>query len=802
MIATYLASKTQSPKARLMEYIGLGSFLTAMAVYPKFAINGPAKIIHGYDIDKEYIDDQGRKKSVMQDSNYVPYDMYLGNVPEEDISKIGDKMGIPKDIVNRDAVIKEQMRKIATQNNTLWMLTACVTPALSGLMCYGIENYIVEPLVEKSKLSNIETKITKLLNETSTMYENFDVNNLKSNQLSKRVEELLSVYKGQELPQQEYKNILELLTDEGLFANTADGIEKDITKIFETSAAKGNKSVIISKDTANTLRTIAQNNISKHQKDELEKILVPTLEEIETVLKKYLPENANLEAGASTNIDNVLFIKKDLAEIINARIQSTPDIPKQFLELKRTKILDNITEELKTKKSYFVSEESIKQITDFAKILGEYKENQKRLQAISHTLLEDRKGTILANAYGKFEKTLLDVLGIKYKDLKKMGESEAFTKDILDKKLSEICTNEARYEKAIEKLGNVISELEVKLNGQYEDKSRLLDLITAIEQNYNNTAKRLSDIGSFQETVNKLVKEDVNTLGNSLHSRENLFDYLDGIIESEYKTFGDWGNLSEEARTEYLKKNSKGVGSSKNLEISRLLERYQGAKNSLHRIIHSFDIYKRANDPKTFVRDDKIAKNGAEYANHLIEMIKEMLLTATSSDHTLKLNTVNNPTIYKDVMNTAFSSLGDDIYSTKQKSYLDEVTTRALEKNNSSAHGNVLDRIQYYLTRFKNIIANNTDDFTKPDHIINPYVRKSYTNEAKTPIAEFNLIGQTPVDMVQNAAKKRYSTQKWFRKVATIAGSLTGVAIVAQFFFGKLSNPQNLKKQENYNANK
>jgi NADH:ubiquinone oxidoreductase subunit E len=113
---------------------------------------------------------------------------------------------------------------------------------------------------------------------------------------------------------------------------------------------------------------LAQNNISKHQKEELEKILVPSLEEIEAVIKKYLPENANLEMGTSTNIDNVLLIKKDLAAIINARIENTPDIPKQFLKSKETSILNSIVEELQSKKSYFVSEDSIKQITNFAKI--------------------------------------------------------------------------------------------------------------------------------------------------------------------------------------------------------------------------------------------------------------------------------------------------------------------------------------------------------------------------------------------------------------------------------------------------
>ena len=136
-IATYLASQTTNPKARVMEYVGLGTFLAAMSLYPKLAINLPARMRYGFDVNKQYIDDQGRKKSVMQDSNYIPFDMYLGRVSSEDLSKIGDKLGIPKDIPNRNEVVKDEMRKKSTQNNTLWMLTAAATPAITALVCCG-----------------------------------------------------------------------------------------------------------------------------------------------------------------------------------------------------------------------------------------------------------------------------------------------------------------------------------------------------------------------------------------------------------------------------------------------------------------------------------------------------------------------------------------------------------------------------------------------------------------------------------------------------------------------------------------
>ena len=97
-IATYLASRTTDPKMRMMEYVGLGAFLASMSLYPLIAINAPSRMIQGYDIGKEYIDDQGRKKSVYQDGNYIPMDMYRGEYVGEDLDIMGDRMGIPRGI--------------------------------------------------------------------------------------------------------------------------------------------------------------------------------------------------------------------------------------------------------------------------------------------------------------------------------------------------------------------------------------------------------------------------------------------------------------------------------------------------------------------------------------------------------------------------------------------------------------------------------------------------------------------------------------------------------------------------------
>ena len=51
-IATYLASRTTNPKAKIMEFVGLGAFLLSMDLYPKIAINLPARLRFGFDVNK------------------------------------------------------------------------------------------------------------------------------------------------------------------------------------------------------------------------------------------------------------------------------------------------------------------------------------------------------------------------------------------------------------------------------------------------------------------------------------------------------------------------------------------------------------------------------------------------------------------------------------------------------------------------------------------------------------------------------------------------------------------------------
>ena len=760
-IATYLASRTTNPMFRIMEYVGLGAFLTSMSLFPKAFINVPSRLVHGFSIGKEYIDDQGRKKSVFQDSNYIPFDMYRGEYPGEDLEIIGDRMGIPRGLKNRDELTKEQMRKIATQNNTLWMMTAgFVTPVMTALICCGLEK-IIAPALEKVRNSEHDSSITKLLDRTGKM--STKLADVKENKLSKEVSKLLSNYKDKELPKAEFENLAGLLTKD-LDSFAAEGIRADLTNILINEK----KAFVLNDKSAEEISSMIKAGLPMQNRKTMENVFCLSADELKNVFK----DNERVTPEELHNI------KGRLKELFDSKIAKEPAENQAYLKSVRNNIVEKISKKIQQTPSRLVSEADINDITNLAKVMGEFKTNAKALDKSKVFKIGYAPETVLARSYANFERTLLDVLEVKYKDLKPLRESKDYAREFLDKKLAELAKDEGKYEKAMNKLGKSLVDMETKLTGKAEQASHLRDLITAIENNYNNTAIRLSKTDRFKNTVDMLVKDD---LENSVKTKSDLFDLLDGNNPDN--------TLSLEG-PKHAKANAKGVGSSKKNTITNIVERYQGAKNSLYRMMHTMDAYKR------------VPNN--EYEKTLLETGRNVLLGATNPDHTLKLDTEFNAEFYKDLVNNIWDSEGNkpEIRNNiKAKGKLTEATQKALKETEGLKNGSVKERFEWYITRFRNIMGNNSIDFTKPNHILDGGALKQYSPDAKTRKAMFDLVAQDPVDLIQKASDRRYSNHRWARVAASILGTALGVTLLAQVCFGKIKNPHNLKKQVNDDKN-
>ena len=220
-------------------------------------------------------------------------------------------------------------------------------------------------------------------------------------------------------------------------------------------------------------------------------------------------------------------------ELIDAKIENAENIPKEFLQTERNNFVNKIAASLKTKKTMTVNDTSRELIINLAKVLGDFEANKIVLNKCKSFNFEDVPESILARYYSKFENTVLKELGIKYKDLKKIRDSEQFAEELLSKKFEELCKDETRYSKAMKNLGKVISEMELKLHGEKETESYVLDLINAIENNYNNTAKRLGKLGSFEETIKKLVSKRYYICENTIDVYNELQQHVGELLEED-----------------------------------------------------------------------------------------------------------------------------------------------------------------------------------------------------------------------------------------------------------------------------
>ena len=191
-IATYLMTKKATPKTKAMEFIGFGTFLASMALWPKLALEIPARIIHGFNFRKQYVDEQGRKKYVSQDPNYIPFDLYKGDKKSENLDVIGDRLGIRRDIPNRHEAVKDQMRKISVQNNTLWMLTAGIaTPLMTALTCNFVEPFVGKK-AESFTNKKVNAQIDMLDDYLNNRLNNEQTNNYKTKVLNMNETETVS----------------------------------------------------------------------------------------------------------------------------------------------------------------------------------------------------------------------------------------------------------------------------------------------------------------------------------------------------------------------------------------------------------------------------------------------------------------------------------------------------------------------------------------------------------------------------------------------------------------------------------
>lgn len=510
VIAGYLMTRKQTPLTKAMELVGLTSFFASMALWPKLALQLPARLIHGFDIRKEYEDSYGRKKMFFQDPQYIPWDL----IDDERIQKIGDRMNVPKDIPNRREFIQGKMKKIATQNNTLWMLTAgFATPVMSALMCNLCEKPLNKYL--DGKRSN---KADKLLVDLGEKYKSY-----MDKSVPKDMEKIFAENKGKVINDELINKISEVFTRD-VDGVTAISVKTDLKNLLS------DKKFVVDKQLLDNLATKLHSSVPNSS--------LPSGDRLAELLKDSM--NKGLTEGELNQVYYPIMveIKKSLIK------DGVEDLDGVLYKLEKE---DIVSSTLKSKPHSVLDEGKIHKLNSLTKTLSDFKAKNAVLDEYIYLKAGAAPETTIANAFNDVTGSIVKILNISDKEITAVRHDRNLTGKLLREKLEAITSNDAEYQKVFRSLADKISQLDSKLqaidtsaNGGYEAMVNSIFDETAknIRKDMPKTAESLIgkngvENGSLKHIQLSYAKNRLLGVRSSLYRFMNTLDFYKRISTME-----------------------------------------------------------------------------------------------------------------------------------------------------------------------------------------------------------------------------------------------------------------------------
>ena len=491
-LAAYLCIKNPLKLSKAMEFVGFGTFFASMALWPKLAIQAPIKARTGVDIHQKYIDSQGRKKMLHQDPQYDLTDLYS----REDLDKMGEKLGVNKNLPDRDNFIKQRAKKTAIQGNTLWMLTAgFATPIMSALACNRLEKP-VSNLIDKINLDRTQLAVERLNPQ--------DPQTL--------VERLRGVFKRARLSRYLDKNGHKLLNNE------------TIPELTERLAGANSNSIMIN-GIAKELNRMTQ-NVSVDMDIITEALRKPIqdlpkdVDIVETV-KGMAENNSNLQIAMRKN-----SIEK-VADIISKEI--APGSRRQQKKL-MSSIEANINKVVQDKQVSTLKQAKYKILSLFT-ALEPMNKGTGVIDKFINVRVADRGDSFIANQWGKASEDFLKCLNLTPKEMKaivKQGKTS-----IISDKLMELAADETRYNKAVKAISESIAKIQKNTGKPTEQlihgKMRLM-----MEESHDRFAQvgfdQLADLVQFDLKAGTLGRAfEASTKGRIQGAEFSLYRVLETL---------------------------------------------------------------------------------------------------------------------------------------------------------------------------------------------------------------------------------------------------------------------------------
>lgn len=446
-LAGYLATKRVIPTKKGMEFVGFASFFASMVLFPKLFINSPIKALYGFNVDQKCIDSQGRKNNLHRDPQYFASDLYSS----EQLETIGDKMGVDKEMENRQEFVKRKMTKISTQANTMWMLTAgLATPIMGALISSGIEKGLNE--AQKAE------KTRQVNNKTARLGENLEnADAVAQKRFDKKGFEALNTL----LKSNNDKNV-----DDKFINKLVKLLDKSSNLKLENNLRQDLKNLLATNEISDVSEFIGPIEIKVPAKmGSTETIThVFSKESIKNALMvgKNLNDNQVINAEEIKNRLNGLFIDQTESYSNNRSLSNRlNDAFSQALEAKLNTPSLRLTEEKAAKiKKAFEAMDAFKVKNS---VLADY---------VDHRIGE-KEDSVKARQWKKTSEGIMDAMGFSHKELEQIKKAPASARGIMEAKMSELAKegNEAKYQKAVAKIANLINNFDnVMAKGSREGK--------------------------------------------------------------------------------------------------------------------------------------------------------------------------------------------------------------------------------------------------------------------------------------------------------------------------------------------
>lgn len=744
-IASYLTTKRFTPMTKGMEFVGFGAFLASMALWPKIAIQLPAYLIHGVNVKKEYQDSFGRKKPFYQDPQFIPWDLYS----DEQIQKIGDRLGVDKNIPNRRDFIQEKMRKLAVQNNTLWMLTAgFATPVMTALICNASEPFLAK-YQEKAKNKRADSILTGI-DKYSKKY--------ATNSIEKNLKNLSKEYLGKPVDDKLTEKLVEIFTED-LDAVTSESFKKDLKILLND----GNYSVF-EKSAKDISKNIKQALLDKNFAKEFVDAVVPDENEMVNIFKdnEFIKDSENLGLRKiQDKIAEIITLKTDAYNAANPELAENSKDVRRFIFANNSKN-HPLFAEFKSTKSKIFDSTIIAKLTNAAKIFDDFRTKQLSLDEYALIKVGSAPETVIANYWNDVSKDLIKTFGISDKELERVRFDKNLMGNLLRGKIEKIVSDRATYEKVMNSLVEKIASL--------------------------NSKVKPSDITSH------MLKGD----NSNKTAYERKVDIVYDAYTSAMKSSGF--NLTAEA---LAGKNGDEFGSAKAIQKAFVEERMLGVKSSFFRLINTLDFYRRVatnpNELKTY--NENVPRGVLE---ELIELCKIITLEGHSSDSATKFYMLRNPHPQND-----FTPLEVENGKIKNAHYGKELQTGMTDiPNDKYFYQNamkfmfgddmhletrtILEKsiLKDEMANYRHLVMEKIGGekyFWKPRH------RVSNCGDAGSDI-KFLLTGIAPNELFFKRGQQLFNTRKWLKMFGGFGAGLLGLTVFAQFFLGRLKAPQGGKK--------